>query len=182
MNTPFFITGMPRSRTSWLANLFTTGEQICEHDVLGHLPVADFIELVKRGGFEGYSDTGLVPLFPRISGLFPVARWLLVLREPGDCLKSLLKATEDTEWQEAARAAVENFDLAAYERGISQMIRDSRVMVIRFESLDDYEAVMVAWRWLCPHLNLSRERFDLLTTLQVQPMFRKLQMPKELVA
>ena len=181
MRQPFFITGLPRSRTTWLANLFTTGTQFCHHDLLAR--VKDMNEFSKAlVGGVGDSDTGLIPLFAEVSRMFPLSRWLLVLRDPQDCLNAIQAATAGTEWEDAAREAVDRFDMAAHHEMVCRMIADARVQVIQFEELDDYGKMLAAWRWLCPNKDFSGERFDLLKTMRIQPVFQKIARPTEAMA
>lgn len=58
----FFITGLPRSRTAWLANFFSTGDVFCWHEAMAGVGSQD--EYWKRmrspqATYVGNSDCGL---------------------------------------------------------------------------------------------------------------------------
>lgn len=171
MKPPFFITGLPRSRTSWLANLFTTSDQMCYHDLLDQVDsLAEF--LAKLAGGNGDSDSGLVFLYPKLAEMFPESRWLLVLREPADCLHSLQAAAAGNQWQESVASVTENWPAlqAIYQRNVNMMLDHPNVHMMEFEALDDFELVATAGRFLCPEMKLTRARFDLLDSLKIEPI------------
>jgi phytoene dehydrogenase-like protein len=171
MKAPFFITGLFRTRTSWLANLFTTGEQHCYHDLMDHCASLSEFQAKLAGG-KGDSDSSLVFLFPQLVTVFPQSRWLLVLREPAECLASLQKAAQGTNWQDYHAEVAEHWAvlLAQYQAAIQLMKWDKRVYVLDYEQLESYTAVASAVEFLTPGALLSRERFDLLDSLLVQPI------------
>lgn len=81
MENTFFITGLPRSRTAWLANWFTAGDAFCFHDASKNgwtaASIAGQLNSVQAR-FVGDSDSGLLPVASDIVDLFPDARWLFV--------------------------------------------------------------------------------------------------------
>lgn len=94
-----FITGLPRSRTAWLANAFTWGSVFVEHDALKHLgDVADlpahFAALAAATGAStvGTSDSGLLMVWRRVMELFPQARWLHVRRPLEEARQAFFQA------------------------------------------------------------------------------------------
>lgn len=95
-----------------------------------------------------------------------------MLREPADCLKSLKLASEGNDWQKSYLIVASVWDdiLARYWQTVARMQIDPRVKTIRFEDLEDYATVAEAVAWLVPGMTLSRERFDLLNTLLIEPI------------
>jgi hypothetical protein len=168
---PFFITGLPRTRTAWLANLFSTAGAHCYHDLLGK--VRDFGEFRSRlqpivPSRRGDSDSGLLLLFDRVSGMFPLSHWLLVLRPVHDCIASLKRAAAGTQWETMAAEfeTTQHHWLARYRQAILEMSQDNRVRVVMYEELDNFNTVDKAAEFL--GLELTRERFDFLNTLRVE--------------
>ena len=69
MSTPFFITGLPRSRTAWFSVATSTPESVCHHEPTAWL--SDWPELVRlwtesKFRYVGISDSGLGMLLPSI--------------------------------------------------------------------------------------------------------------------
>lgn len=61
--TTFFITGLPRSRTAWMAALMTDADTFCWHEAMnGCKTRAEFYGRMCIGGYQnvGNSDSGLV--------------------------------------------------------------------------------------------------------------------------
>lgn len=174
MKSPFLITGLPRSRTSWLANLFTTGNQFCYHDLLAKVDSLEHFTDMLAGG-RGDSDAGLMLIFPLVKQILPDARWLLVLREPDDCKASLKRLLTGTPDEESAWKSFDNLEI--FEKHKLAMVSDPSVHVLTFDELDSFDAVSKAWHFLCPETELSRERFDMLNVLNVQPHYPKTTRP-----
>ena len=76
----FFITGLPRSRTAWLANYFTTGSVLCLHEA----SYEEFLDRKNSGlwDYVGLSSTKLYEDIEKIDG--PV---LVVKRDLNDVYK-----------------------------------------------------------------------------------------------
>lgn len=55
----FMITGLPRSGTTWAANLFTTDAVLCHHDPLYHTHYSEWDEKFKSPVPVGVSCTGI---------------------------------------------------------------------------------------------------------------------------
>lgn len=73
----FFILGMPRSRTAWLANFMTTGDVFCHHEGLNGCHTIDQYK-DKLGTSDGDACTGLV-LFD-LDSQFPNAKKVIIER------------------------------------------------------------------------------------------------------
>ena len=169
MRANFFITGLPRSRTAWLANLFTTGEQVCHHDLLGKVSnVEQFRRMLKDGA--GVSDASLIWLFPKLREMYPAARWLLVERAATDTINSIRRVAAGTQWEKIVGAYTETAEawLPQYMELVAAMVKDKRVIRLPYAELDNYDSVWAAWKFLCPTTRLTRERFDFLHPLRVE--------------
>lgn len=170
--TNFFITGLPRSRTAWLANLFTTGAQVCHHDLLGKVDsLAEFELKLRAAAVAGDADSGLVWIFPKLRELYPAARWLLIERDPADSVASIQRVSDGTPWAQAVSAYTDTLDLwlPQYLELTELMVKDSRVARLPYAALDDFESVAAAWRFLLPQQpRLARARFEFLHPLKVE--------------
>jgi hypothetical protein len=94
MKRYFFVTGLPRSRTAWLANLLTNGDSLCFHG--GLLENGGYVERLvgelKDAPFAavGDSDASLLGagMLEPVDAAFPEASWVLVKQHP---LRSMMR-------------------------------------------------------------------------------------------
>lgn len=100
MIQPFLITGLPRSKTAWLANLLTWGSTFCAHDGLRpemsrHFEfkesVACLVSKLRTGEWNGHSDAANVLAWQELEVEFPHAKWLVVKRPLNEVLDSCRK-------------------------------------------------------------------------------------------
>ena len=178
----FLITGLPRSRTSWLANLFTYGPCFCLHDgcqygKAGVLDRMTQIECVRPAlKHVGNADSGVALMFD--PGEYPVDKVVVVWRATEDVCKSALKFfTEHPYPQQGKMTRRTVVDvLGRVERGIRSLVREmdeSRVLMVRFEDLNRAGIVEDVWDFVCPEEPFDRERFALLDQIRVNPMSEK---------
>lgn len=167
MLTPFFITGLPRSGTAWLANLFTTGKTLCFHEP----DPRDVVTAINAqpGRRVGASDPTLVRKYSQIVKLWPDARWLYVARPLEDCFASLVKFSDlnGVKLNRAiARQAMEEDRVIA----LTLMAKHShRFAAAEFGPLmNDAEVAGQAWHWLVPEVKFDVDRWKLLGGLNVQ--------------
>lgn len=181
----FFITGLPRSRTSWLANLFTSERSFCFHEKLAEgLKAQVLIEAIDLQLTRGYShvgaaETAIVPFVPEIIAAFPAARWVRINRSVAEACYSFRKyfgdepAFRDGPALTAAAAQPAFADMAAYQLGLSQSVETYDV---EFDQLEEEEVVQRLWEFCAPSLPWQSDRYQLLNNLSVQmiPGKRKL--------
>jgi hypothetical protein len=148
---PFFVTGLPRSRTAWIANLLTTDTTICYHDV----PFS--IGAVGGGKVIGFAGPQTCTQFTDVTRFFPSAPWLIVLRDRDEALRSLKKFTPvpDDYWNDRCHL-------------ISALCAKHQAMTVNFDELDNEEVVRGAWAHLLPGIPFDVERFNLLCTMNIQ--------------
>lgn len=79
----FFIMGLPRSRTAWLANFMTYGKSFCFHEGLNGCYSIDKYKEKLNG--RGDSSTGTM-LFD-IDEYFPGSKKLIIESDPVDAIK-----------------------------------------------------------------------------------------------
>lgn len=159
----FFITGLPRSRSAWLANLFTTDQTLCWHDK----PFSEsLLENPRRVGFAGPE---LVKQFSDITKLLPEAPWIVVLRDQAEALASFkhwagdLLPQDDIVlkfWKERCHV-------------LSMICPHSNVQTVNYSELDLEPVCRDIWRWLLPDIGFDSERWKLLNGLNVQQDINK---------
>jgi hypothetical protein len=145
----FFILALPRSRTAWLANLFTTGEVFCFHDasrmvqydlpsVLRHSP--------ETATYVGDSDNGLA-LFPHALKDFPNAPIVVVERDAAEVRASLGKLASH---QRLPREYLDQMTELTWDRLQSVRTLPQCKMVVAYEDLDDVDVLEEMWNALVP--------------------------------
>lgn len=106
MSDRFFITGFPRSRTAWLANLLTYGNSFCYHDVmLGLDRIEQLRERLDRAPARnvGISDPANLYYWRQLREWYPDAKWVVIHRSFEEAQKASLKAFGVTIPQTSAR-------------------------------------------------------------------------------
>lgn len=94
----FFVTGLPRSRTAWLANFLTTDYAICSHGGLLECAgnVQDFERMIKvrTNARSGDASPSLLicPIFESIAQKFHKAKWVFIRRDVKEVCASHKKA------------------------------------------------------------------------------------------
>lgn len=88
---PFFITGLPRSRTAWMAAFLSDGDVFCHHDLLNYCLTREaFYDGMRRGPHRtGNSDGGLV--ITDFQSKFPASRTVVIQRDRDESFASLVE-------------------------------------------------------------------------------------------
>ncbi len=165
----FFVTGLPRSRTAWLANFLTCGDAFCFHDGLKYCrELEDLKKVFKRTStsYVGNSDSALVLFYHELRDMFPGSKWLLVYRNFKECADSAIRlsfAGEETE-----NILVDGAARLAAIRIAELELRNPNILIVDYETLDEPETVEAIVNHLTPDIEFDRERFNLLDTLNVQ--------------
>lgn len=151
---PFFITGLPRSRTAWLANLLTTDTTICYHDQPFDM------DKVENGKVVGFSGPQVCLQFDEVRWIFPSAPWLIVLRDQSEALASFQRLVPVIGVP------------GAYWEGRCQLITDLcsrwQARTVAFNALDDETEMRLVWAHLLPGIPFDAQRFELLKSFNVQ--------------
>jgi len=166
MKRHFFITGLPRSRTAWLANLFTTGPVVCFHDIHALGRSASDLLRMEMGTHVGISDPILTLNFEALANEFPGARWLYVERPREQCLDSLLRVSEGYFQNLDRGAVVRLFD--RHEKAARLVKSSPLVRIVKFDELDNYGTISAAWYHLVPEEPFDAVRWRILSNFRVQ--------------
>lgn len=162
--TPFFITALPRSGTTFLANFFTHSGVFCWHEAaIGCVEMSEYHRrLTLRDYYRvGDSDSGLPIIQDSVRMVFPGALWISIDRDPGDVAESL-KAAGGWRGQDAYDSLV-----ASHRRALAGC--DIRVP---FDTLFLTETLRNLWH------NVTGMRFDarraeMLTRIRIEPHMDK---------
>lgn len=172
----FFITGTPRSRTSWFANWLTWGNAFCHHDLLGKVDsLAQFREEMSGAEFVGDSDTGLVFLAPWLQEQFPKARWVVLDREPDAAASDLIHFARDTAWADKflpqGVSPVEALNQLSNSIALCQDAgrRISGALRVPFAALEREETHRAIWAHCLPGVPFPERRYRLVDRQLINP-------------
>lgn len=156
----FFICALPRSRTSWLANLLTYDQSFCFHEPL--VGIKSLSEL--RSKFDsvnrcmvGSSDCGNQYFSDALSKEFPKSKFIVIRRPLEECQKEMIEIGHPD------HGTLEHSDYL-----LSRVIVNHSPLVIDFYDLSKPETGMEIFDYL--HIPFDRDRFDMLVNLDIQPM------------
>lgn len=172
----YFITGLPRSRTAWLANLMTYGPSFCWHDALqygGVFGMRDHLAKPVHGVTHlGNSDSGLVLYAGALDAWYRRPQWVFVRRNREEAMHSFITYFRD-HWYQGLEpmnelAVVGAFDQyeANLERSIA-IIPAARKLVLEFADLENETACRALWEHCVPAHPFCSERWTLLNQLRV---------------
>ena len=85
----YLITGLPRSRTAWLANYLTIGSSFCYHEGLKECFDIGDLRMMKKAPYTGNSDSSAVFFVDEMKNLFPDMKIVIIDRNYQDVLYSL---------------------------------------------------------------------------------------------
>lgn len=169
--TPFFITGLPRSRTAWMANWLTTPVSRCFHDLLGRATTWPEFEGRLTGAIRepgdtaavrGDSDSGLLFTVAKMKQCWPAARWLLIDRPFDEAWESYVRFVRrekpgprfGTDGR-TRKALAEGF-LRAEEALFGE--HDAPVLKVRYDALNDSKVLSSIWRHCMPAVRENPKR------------------------
>jgi hypothetical protein len=143
VTAPFYITGLPRSRTAWLARVFTLGRVRCLHDAAARFGVDRLPDvLASVGGMAGVSDSGLALVRDKL----PVGKWLVVRRDFQRAAESFLSMPRYRfETGDHPRSLAPLYEI---EHGLKEIERTEDCRTVAFDDLDDEQTVRAAWKFL----------------------------------
>ena len=182
--TPYFITGLPRSRTAWLAAWLSDGDSICLHDFISQCNGMDQLErrliyLSQNYNEIGISDSGLPIAWRQIDAAYPHARVLVVHRQQQKAEDSYFQHfTRFPYKEEDPPSATETIKLMTEARNaLLAMVDDlpsGRAMEVDYETLDDPLVGRAIWEFLLPGRRFCDRRWKLFNDLNIQTEPRKI--------
>lgn len=175
----FLIVGLPRSRTSWLANLFTYGPCFCVHDGLLRKrywedAVEDWIGDRPWIKHVGNADSGAPNIvLPRTD-----RKVIAVFRDAEAARQSFVKYFSERPYPQFgapdpnATTVIFNHLALRFQQFVSQVPHD-KLFTINFAELDSVDHVEAMWNFICPEEPFFRERYFELNNLRVNPASEK---------
>jgi len=165
MNNRFFVFGLPRSRTAWMANLLTYESSVCLHEALIECPTLEDLESkmsLSGGIISGISDTLACFIGEQIADFWPEARIVLLVRKPADFVEQMARIGVKSDH---AKLLLQRFK--DFETFCAKEIPD-RTMFVQTRDLNDFDTIQAIWRHIGMATIMNRVRVDMLVDLQVQ--------------
>jgi hypothetical protein len=183
----YFVTGYPRSRTAWLANLLTCGPSFCCHDATkggeGVESVVDEFERIaatEHAEYIGDSDSGLLLYVEEMENRFPCSPWVLVSRDAKEAIASYRRHFAEhpypgTESMTAGQL-MDAFAAMQYaRRNVARFIPSKRLLVVGFDDLHKEETIRAIWEHCLPDVPFNYERWKMLDSFRVNIIPSKVQ-------
>ena len=179
----FFITGLPRSRTSWLAAVFCAGPVRCWHDALDdslkpQALVTRFSRLAMEPGVThvGDSDSALLCFPDAVQVMYPEAPWVFVVRPRADAEASFRKYF--AAHNPYALPGLEKVDIGQIFDELAVREAEARRVItnkleVEFAGLNDNATIKRIWNWCVPGVDYPAGRIELMQGLQVNPFPQK---------
>jgi hypothetical protein len=160
---PFYITGLPRSRTAWLSVVLSDYQRVsCLHEPLARTDPTnvEFLLTAQRTPFAGISDPGLSVVAPDLPELLP-GPIVIVWRDPGEVIESIIN-------QLGGSAEVHEGGIAALHFSLIKFANTHPHMDINFDDLPSMDVVRSIWSYLLPELPFQRRRIEQLQRLKIE--------------
>lgn len=172
---PFFISGMPRTRTAWCSAFFSGKFSFCFHDATATTRfgieklVTRFASVAEKYEFVGDSDSGLLAIADKVSRRWPQAPWVLIHREAEHVTQSYQRHFQGTSYPCPELVADTREAIAVVERLYSdaKSVLGQRALEVKFEDLENEDAVKSVWDWCLPGIEFPKERYEVFQKLVV---------------
>ncbi len=165
---PFYITGLPRSRTAWLAVALSDYRlSACLHEPLARVTAYDRSTIsnlleAQHTKFAGMSDSGLPVVAPDLPDILP-GPVLVVWRNPDEVIDSLVRYMGGKRETHAGGIALLHARLAEFASRHS-------VMIVDFDDLAREDVMRQVWSHLLPGTTYQRRRIAELQRLRIDPV------------
>lgn len=188
----FIITGFPRSRTGWLANLFTYGSCFCLHDGLQHVlgrrnrrfNLWEHLDTFSARNPSlhrvGNSDSG-IPLVIKPKDIPAKTKVVIVRRPQGDAERSYVRYFSAHPYPDL-RVPTPDEMHDVFERtrfaldGYELQVPKELLRVIDYSDLDHAVQVQMLWEFIVPDEPFNADRWALLNALRVNPASEKVRL------
>jgi hypothetical protein len=115
----YIITGLPRSRTAWIAQYMTAGGSLCVHELWDVPPLV-----------RGVSDSGAVWSQERLFKEHPQAKWVVIRRDIREVIASMKQC-----FSQCNGELIEN-TVRMHQEKLGQCILERSPLVVEFDELN----------------------------------------------
>lgn len=164
MFKPFYITGLPRSRTAWLSVAFSDYQRVsCLHEPLARTEPDQISDLLaaQRTPFAGLSDSGLAIAAPDLPDILP-GPIVIIWRDPEEVIRSLSQYLGGSEEVHAGGVALMSTTLVQFASRYEHLGVD-------FNDLSSTDTMRQVWAYLLPDVPFHRRRIEQLQKMRIEP-------------
>jgi hypothetical protein len=148
---PFLITGLPRSRTAWMAAYLTNGRVMCKHEPLKYL--SDVSELPDAIYSEYHTHSGLSD-----SGAGYFLPWIMKNLDPPTVI--IERDIEEVNHSMQVNGYVMGDALRLLRERLHAFKYHPRVLWVSYDSLNDKHTMEAIHFHLLPSVAFDEERFE----------------------
>jgi hypothetical protein len=156
----FFITGLPRSRTAWLASFFTGNNSFCYHEMLRiSSGFEDGIKkmLNRKEMYVGNSDSSLPIWMDKIDHILRDSPIVIIERDVNEISDSLTNLFG----QDFERALDKTLE------GIEIIKNKYNYISIDYNELNNQSCLETLCNFCTPKLNFDKDKFETLKTINI---------------
>ena len=167
--SPFFITGLPRSRTAWLSNLLTYKDSFCYHEALTHCRKVDDLKSIfarHNERYVGTADSGIPLFWKQLTVLFPKAPIVVVRRDFGDVCKSVKASIQE-----------DISGVVLLHQRLEELIDYRKCLEVDYNKLSDPETILKIWRHCLGDTPFDMARWEMLDAMNIQIIKEKIRPP-----
>lgn len=168
----FFVIGLPRTRSAWLANFLSAAGSLCRHELWARCNSLSEYKLKLHKSEPGThsvgdADPSLSHQAAWLNSEFPEARFLFVVRSERDVVASYAKA-----FAGLALTLEGAGDISRKIINFYNSVENCRKMLVTFDDLDNPEICREIFRF-CVGKEMDYERWELLDGLRVTAIAEK---------
>lgn len=170
MKRNFFITGLPRSRTSWIANFFTYNDSFCFHEATRFcMNMRDLSEFMHshRATNIGNADPALLYIMDDLVDFFPEAKIVLIERELHETIDSFIDFYTSYVYKD-----IQEWIERLYEK-MEQIKQKYEVFTVKHGDLNQMSECKRMWDYLLPGEPFDEKRWNLLDELYINKLVDK---------
>ena len=153
----YLITGLPRSRTAWLANYLTVGSSFCYHEGLKNCFDIGDLRMMKKAPYTGNSDSSAVFFVDEMKNLFPHMKIVIIDRNYQDVLNSL---------KDEYSGPYTNYLVSATKTSKKYVEKNYDHMLVKYKDINDRLDEIAAY--CIPDQEITEERKKMLLELKVE--------------
>lgn len=180
---PYFISGLPRSRTAWLATFLTHADSFCHHEATigcdSMVSLKNALGKVPIGTHHiGDADPNLGLIPQSILDTFPRSKFVFIHRDLEECVDSEWTAIlweKLTDQEDVTKDGIRELMKEA-SLGLAHLARsipEKQRIIVPFAALDKQQTVRQIWDFCVPGTAFPFHRYQQLQDLRVTQIFRK---------
>ena|SRR5690349_18342946 len=167
----YLVTGLPRTRTAWLANLLTYGPSFCSHELITVAGLDGALGQLSRLNykFKGVADSGAGWCWKRILTKFPDIKVLRITRPWKEAAESHHRYFSDNPipGMDSPSLPMTEIICQHLDKELDAMEKKTNCRTVDFTDLHNELTCAWIWGWLVPNEPFNRERWALLDKMRI---------------